>query len=87
MDKYTETKQILNDMASIKMAMNSHKGNIEDIHPSTIIKLMGEEVAELSEAIAEQELMQILQEAADVQNFLLALVHQQIHLYRNRKDD
>lgn len=85
MDKYLETKTILNDMASVKMAMNAHKGNIEDVHPTEIIKMMRSEVDELQEAVNDKDLMNILQEAADVQNFLLAVVHQQIHLYRNRK--
>lgn len=85
MDKYEETKKILNDMASIKMAMNSHKGDIEDIHPSAILSALQGELEELMEAVTEENMMDILQEAADVQNFLVALVHQQIEKYRNRK--
>ena len=85
MDKYEETKKILNDMASVKMAMNSHKGNIEDKPDTGILAMLRGEVAELREAVAKGDLMDILQEAADVQNFLLAIVHQQIQQYRGRK--
>ena len=78
MDRYAETKQIINDMASVKMAMNSHKGNIEGVVPSRIIKLMEGEVDELKEAIDSKNLMHILEEIADVQNFLIALAHRSI---------
>jgi NTP pyrophosphatase (non-canonical NTP hydrolase) len=85
MDKYEETKRILNDMASVKMAMNSHKGNIEDIDEVRLVTMLKAEVTELEEAIQSGDLMQILQEAADVQNFLLGVVHQQVDNYRRRK--
>ncbi|AZS06525.1 nucleotide pyrophosphohydrolase [Alteromonas phage ZP6] len=85
MDKYEETKRILNDMASVKMAMNSHKGDIEDKPDAELIAMLKGEVHELSRAVAKGDLMDILQEAADVQNFLLAIVHQQIQRYRGRK--
>lgn len=85
MDKYCETKRILNDMASVKMAMNSHKGNIEDKADTEILSMLKGEVSELREAVAKGDLMDILQEAADVQNFLLAIAHQQISKYRGRK--
>lgn len=85
MDKYAETKQILNDMASVKMGMNSHKGEIESVHPAELFVKMMSEVRELEDAVKDQDLMNILQEAADVQNFLVAIVHQQIRTYRNRK--
>lgn len=84
-DKYEETKRILNDMASVKMAMNSHKGNIEDAYVGDIVKMMTDEIQELVEALDKGNIMDILQEAADVQNFLLAVVHQQIQKYRSRK--
>lgn len=85
MDKYAETKAILNDMASVKMRMNSHKGNIEEKTDKDIVLLLDEEVRELAQALDKGDMMEILQEAADVQNFLLALVHQQIQQYRSRK--
>lgn len=85
MDKYEETKRILNDMASVKMAMNSHKGDIEELNSSRLIEHMRSEVAELTEAVESGDLMEILQEAADVQNFLLAIVHKQVQQYRGRK--
>lgn len=85
MDKYAETKQILNDMASVKMAMNSHKGNIEDVNPSAIMDLLREEIEELQVAVESGDLMAVLQEAADTQNFVIALAYQQIEQYRSRK--
>jgi DNA-binding FrmR family transcriptional regulator len=86
MDKYAETKQIINDMASVKMAMNSHKGQIEDIHPDKIMTCIRGEICELETAIHEDEhIVDILQEVADVQNFLIAVAHQQIKKYRSRK--
>lgn len=85
MDRYAETKQILNDMASVKMAMNSHKGRIEDQYVGDIVKMLNDEISELVDALDKGDLMDVLQEAADVQNFLLAITHQQINKYRNRK--
>jgi transcriptional/translational regulatory protein YebC/TACO1 len=85
-NKYTETVSILNDMASVKMAMNAHKGEIEDVHPSKIIELLRREVDELETAIDHKKFIDVVEEAADVQNFLVALVHQQIIKYRSRPE-
>lgn len=88
MDKYAEAREVINKMADVKMTMNAHKGNIEDLHPSEILALLRGEVNELDQAAStdsETELMHVIEEAADCQNFLLALVHQQIELYRGRK--
>tara|TARA_R110001606_G_C15052987_1_gene613754 strand:+ start:236 stop:508 length:273 start_codon:yes stop_codon:yes gene_type:complete len=86
LDNYAETKQIINDMASVKMAMNSHKGKIENAEAGEILALMQHEMDELREAINSASLMDILQEAADVQNFLVALIQQQVIKYRSRKN-
>ena len=79
---YSDTIEAINAMASVKMAMNRHKGNIEDCPRDMLIKLMRAEVDELEEA---EDLMHIIEEAADIQNFLVAVVHQQIQKYRGRK--
>lgn len=86
MDRYHETKQILNDMASVKMSMNSHKGVIEDCDREMIMTALCDEVHELKKALEGNSLMSVIEEAADVQNFLVALVQQQVSQYRSRKD-
>lgn len=85
MSQYAEAQAIINKMAEVKMTMNAHKGNIEDAKPMSILKLMDGEVTELAEAIEQGDMMHIIEEAADVQNFLLALVQQQLNAYRSRK--
>ena len=83
---YSETHQIINDMADVKMAMNSHKGKIEDCSPQSIIEMLRGEVDELEQAIKEgDDMMHIIEESADCLNFLVAITHQQIAKYRSRK--
>ena len=45
----------------------------------------GRTVAELVDAADEDDLRHVIEEAADVHNFLVALVHQAIARYRGRK--
>ena len=85
MNKYEETIEILNNMAKVKMAMNSHKGSIESGESMDILQKTFNELKELEEAMNEKDLMHIIEEAADVHNFLIAVVHQQIERYRSRK--
>ena len=85
MDKYDETHRIISNMAGVKMRLNSHKGNIEECEPEYIIKKLREEVDELEEAVANGQMLMITEESADVFNYLVALVHQQVELYRRRK--
>lgn len=86
-NKYAETIEILNNMAKVKMAMNAHKGDIEVVDPMVILQQTFNELKELEEAMGDKDLMHIIEEAADVQNFLIAVVHQQIQRYRSRKDE
>ena len=86
-NKYEETVEILNNMAKVKMAMNAHKGDIEVVDPMVILQRTFDELKELEEAMNEKDLMHIIEEAADVQNFLIAVVHQQIQRYRGRKNE
>lgn len=69
-------------MASAKLVMNSHKGNIEDLSKEQIMNLLRGEVQELQEAA---DLMHTIEEAADVYNFLMAIVHKKVLEYRGRK--
>jgi NTP pyrophosphatase (non-canonical NTP hydrolase) len=87
MDRYASTKQIINDMASVKMEMNSHKMLIENNEPHDLLMMLNDEIVELQEAVASKDtdLMHIIEEAADAQNFLTAIVHQAVTAYRERK--
>ena len=86
-NKYEETVEILNNMAKVKMAMNAHKGDIEVQDPMKILQQTFNELKELEEAMGEKDLIHIIEEAADVQNFLIAVVHQQVERYRSRKNE
>ena len=84
-EKYDETLAVINKMAMVKMHMNAHKGAIEDCLPQDIIIMMKKEVKELENAILDEDLMHVIEEAADVMNFIVAITHQQITQYRERK--
>lgn len=86
MNRYQEAQDIINAMAQVKMTMNAHKGKIEDCDSDVIVSLLEDEAAELAAALKEDNLMHIIEEAADVQNFLLALVQQALVKYRTRKN-
>ena len=88
MDKYAEAIEVINKMASVKMTMNAHKGDIEDADSLRIVQALNREFEELAETVmTEENLMHVIEEAADIHNFLIALVHQQINKYRTRKDE
>lgn len=80
-----DASEAINAMASVKMIMNRHKGDIIDVEPLTLIQKLKEEVAELEEAMIDGDLNEVIQEAGDVQNFLLAIVAQAVKSYRIRK--
>lgn len=87
-NKYDETIEILANMSKVKMVMNAHKGSIEDLGSPTILSMLRGEVDELQNAIGnEKDIMHVIEEAADVMNFLVAVTHQQIEKYRTRKND
>ncbi len=85
MDKYDETHDIIIRMAGAKMRLNAHKGQIEDVDPTELYGLLKSEVDELGQAMSEADIMHVIEEAGDVFNFLVGVVHQQITLYRMRK--
>lgn len=84
---YDDAHNVIRDMANVKMTMNSHKGVIEDLSPNVLMQSLRHEVKELAEALEEGNLLHIIEEAADVNNFLVALVQQQINKYRSRRND
>ena len=85
MDEYTETKKVIMAMAEAKMELNSHKGRIEDVDPLELYGMLKGEVNELGEAMQDADIMHIIEEAGDVFNYLVGVVHQQVTLYRMRK--
>lgn len=85
---FEEARDVLNHMAHLKMSMNSHKGDIVDFakNKEALEDAMSDELHELFAAIQnEADLMHIIEEAADVQNYLLAAVQRAIIDYRTRK--
>ena len=84
-DKYDDVHDIIIKTAGAKMRLNSHKGQIEDAEPDKLMSMLKGEITELEEAMTEADIMHIIEEAGDVFNFLVGVVHQQITLYRMRK--
>lgn len=85
-DNYKDAREAINSMADVKMTMNRHKGKIEDVYSGDLVKMMNDEINELVAAMDSNNLMHVIEEAADVQNFLIAIVHQKIAEYRRRKN-
>ena len=85
MDKYDETHDIIIRMAGAKMRLNSHKGQIEDVDPDKLYQMLKSEIDELGDAMEKADIMHIIEEAGDIFNFLVGVVHQQVTLYRMRK--
>lgn len=88
MKNYNLDYQLLVSMAKIKMAMNAHKGDIEDISIPLLIQFAKDELDELGEALMGGESNQILviEEAADVVNYMVAAVRKATEAYKNRKE-
>lgn len=85
MNSYDEIRLIINKMAEVKMAMNSHKGNIEDLPVEVLSSLISAENMELKEAIAQGDMIKVIEEAADIHNYLTAAVFKAVQQYRGRK--
>ena len=85
MSKYDETLEIISHASRMKMALNSHKGAIENLDPATAAKLLQEEVEEMLAAIAADDHEKAIVEAGDAINFLVALAYNSIGKYRKRK--
>lgn len=84
-DKYAQTKELMDAMAHVKMLMNSHKHQIEENDTEFLLDKLAEEVAELKEAVHTGNYMHIIEEAADIHNYLVGLVHKEIGRYQIRK--
>ena len=84
-NQYDDAFEAIKLVAKAKMVMNYHKGDIAAVDKITLVAMLGDEVDELRQALTEDNLMHVIEEAADVHNFLVALVHQQIEHYRGRK--
>lgn len=88
MKKFDEVEQIISDMAKVKMSMNSHKGDISKltfVAKNGQFSLLREELEELEQALEGGDYMNIIEEAADLHNYLLAAVYRATEEYRNRK--
>lgn len=86
MSKYDDTYEVLVHMAKAKMVMNAHKGSIEDIDTDVLIELAKGELDELKEAINNGDILNIIEEAGDVANFIVAATHRAVHHYRGRNN-
>lgn len=84
MNDYDKTWQIVEAMARTKLLMNDHKGRIEAINPGKLLTLAQREINELRDAIARDNYMNVIEEAADILNFITAAAHQVIYKYRTR---
>lgn len=85
-DKYEDTYGILMHMAKAKLTMNAHKSNIEDLTPDELIDLAIDELIELRSAIKASDTINIIEEAADVTNYVMAASHIALMKYRSRKN-
>lgn len=84
-DRYDDAFEAIKLVAKAKMVMNYHKGDIASCPTDVLINSLSSEIAELQDAVAGEDIMHVIEEAADVFNFLVALTHQQIEKYRHRK--
>lgn len=86
--KYDKTYDIVVSMARTKMLMNDHKGNIEDLSATELVKMGKEEFDELHEALSDDNnYIHVVEEVADILNFAVAAAHRAIEGYRRRKGE
>lgn len=85
--KYDEDLDVLVNMSKVKMTMNSHKGSIETCGTGELIDMLMKEVEELRAAVASGDVLNTIEESADVLNFLVAINHKAIEDYRTRKKE
>ena len=84
-DQYNDAFEAIKLVAKAKMVMNYHKGDIAAVDVDKLLTMLSDEVDELTIAIGQDNIMHVIEEAADVFNFLVALTHKQIEEYRTRK--
>lgn len=86
MSKYDETYDIVVAMAKVKMAMNAHKGRIEDMPKEDIISRGKDEFNELAEALEEGKgYVHVIEEVADILNFAVGAAYNAIQSYRYKE--
>lgn len=83
--KYEEAMQMIMDTARFKMALNSHKGSIENIDVPKLIELAKDELDEMLEAWNEKDDEKVVIEGGDTMNFVIGVCHQANARYRARK--
>ena len=87
MNTYDDTYEAIVHMAKAKMIMNSHKGDIETLKPQVLIELAKSELAEIEMAMVNgSDQVHVIEECADLMNYLVAMSHVAINTYRNRKN-
>ena len=86
MRDYDKTWEIVESMARTKLLMNDYKGRIEEVPPGKLLTLATKEIDELRVAVANNRYMDVIEETADVLNFVMAAAHQVIHVYRNKDE-
>lgn len=84
--KYDGTMQMICDAAKFKMALNSHKGDIEQLSIGQSVLLCQKELEELLEADDNDDYEAVLVEVADAFNFLVGIAHFAVNEYRRRKN-
>lgn len=85
MNKYDEAMEIICLSAKFKMALNSHKGEITDLNLEDAISNAKKELDELYEAAKKSDHEKVVIEAGDCFNFIMSIVLNSMHSYRNRK--
>ena len=82
MSKYETEMEMILDSAKFKMALNQHKGAIEDIKPAELASMAKSEIDEMMKAWNTDEWDQVVVEAGDVMNFIIGIVSQAMTNYR-----
>ena len=83
--KYEETIDAICNASRLKMLINSHKGDIEQLDPKTAIGLAKGELDELLEAMEADNYEKAITECGDVMNFIISVGYNAIEGYRRRK--
>ena len=83
--KYEETINAICNASRLKMIINSHQGDIEQIEAEEVVKLAKGELDELLTAFNEGNWEKAITECGDVMNFIISLGYNAIENYRRRK--
>ena len=86
-EKYLEAVELIVSAARYKMALNSHKGDIELIPPDICVDMAKAELDEFLEALDKQDWDASIVELGDAFNFIIALAYNATDGYRKRKHE